>query len=108
MNGKPSPSISDIEKKTNALFEEADTNKDNQLTLREFKSYIRKDKQILDCLMSYGLAKNEDLGLDFGSGSQGVPDMDSDLDEECHPHGLDDSAVKSKIKEGNMFDEEDI
>ena len=88
MQGKPVSSIAEIEKKTDELFDAAYTNKDNQLTLKEFKSYIRKDKQILECLMSYGLANNEDVGTDFGSGNQGVPDIDSDLEEECHPHGL--------------------
>lgn len=38
--------------------------------------------------MTYGIAQKSELGRDFGSGSGTVPDVDSDLDEECNPHGL--------------------
>ncbi len=38
-------------------------------------------------LISYGIALKEDLGTDFGSGGS-VPDIDSDLDEECNPKAL--------------------
>jgi Ca2+-binding EF-hand superfamily protein len=107
MDRKPAPTVSEIEKKTNAFFADADSNRDNSISLREFKSYIKKDKEILEVLTSYAIAKKSDLGTDFGSGNSNVPDCDSDLDEECHPHGLDDSDVKNKIKDGDMFEEEE-
>ena len=38
---------------------------------------------ILSCLMSYGVAKTEDLGTTFGEEKNGVPDFDPDLAAEC-------------------------
>jgi hypothetical protein len=58
--------------------------------------------------MSYGIAQKSELGRDFGNGSGTVPDVDSDLDEECNPHGLQMSDRKNAIKEGGEFDEEDL
>jgi len=69
MEGKPAPTISEIEQKTNELFSEMDDDRNNLITLREFKSYIKRDKQILEILLSFGIAKKEDLGTDFGSGN---------------------------------------
>ena len=56
MEGKPAPTINEIEQKTNALFQAADTNRDNSISLREFKTYIKNDHDILKVLMSYGVA----------------------------------------------------
>ena len=44
MEGKPAPTINEIEQKTNELFEKADENKDMQISLKEFKNYIKGDK----------------------------------------------------------------
>lgn len=44
MEGQPAPSITEIEKKTNELFTSADINRDNSISLQEFKNYIKKDK----------------------------------------------------------------
>jgi short-subunit dehydrogenase involved in D-alanine esterification of teichoic acids len=87
IEGKQPPTIAEIEQKTNEFFNEADTDKNNSISLREFKSYVKKDKQVLEVLINYGIAQKEDLGTDFGSGGS-VPDIDSDLDEECNPKGL--------------------
>jgi hypothetical protein len=46
-----------------------DDDRNNLITLREFKSFIKRDKQILEILLSFGIAKKEDLGIDFGSGN---------------------------------------
>lgn len=72
------------------------------ISLKEFKSYIKKDKQILEVLTSFGVAKSEDLGTDFGAGGE-VPDIDSDLEEECNPSGLAKSNIKSGVKDGIDF-----
>lgn len=37
-----------------------------------------------------------------------MPDIDSDLDDECNPHGLNMTDRKNAIKEGGEFDEEDL
>ena len=52
--------------------------------------------------MSYGVAKNEDLGTDFGSGG-GAPSLDEDLEEEINPKGLKNSEKKQRMKEGLDF-----
>ena len=88
MEGKPAPTINEIEEKTDELFEKADENKDNEISLKEFKNYIKSDKQILSVLMSYGVAKSEDLGTDFGAAGADAPTLDEDLDEEINPKGL--------------------
>jgi hypothetical protein len=44
MEGKQPPTIADIELKTNEFFKEADSDNNNSISLREFKSYVKKDK----------------------------------------------------------------
>lgn len=82
MENKPAPSIAEVESKTNSFFKLADTNNDKQISLKEFKDYIKKDSQILSCLMSFGLAKTEDMGQSFATDKAGVPMLDPDLDLE--------------------------
>jgi len=86
MEGKPAPTINEIELKTNELFTKADVDRNNQISLKEFKNYIKKDQEILGVLMSYGVAQSEDLGTDFGN--SGVPAVDEDLEGEINPKGL--------------------
>ena len=43
MEGKPAPSINEVEVKTNELFAGADADANNQISLKEFKNYIKKD-----------------------------------------------------------------
>ena len=83
-----------IEKKTNAFFKAADTDGDKNISLKEFKTYIKKDPTVLSVLTSFGVAKSEDLGTDFGNGDKGVPEVDSDLEEEINPKALRDSEKK--------------
>lgn len=107
MEGKPAPTINEIEQKTNEFFGAADTNNDNQISLREFKNYIKKDQQILSVLMSYGVAQNEDLGTDFGGSSEvNVPVIDDDLEAEIKPKGLECSEKRQKVKDGDEFAED--
>jgi hypothetical protein len=56
MEGKPPPSIAEIEQKTTKFFNEADVDNDNVITLKEFKRYLKKDKQVLEVLCSFGVA----------------------------------------------------
>ena len=44
--------------------------------------------------MSFGVAKKEDLGTDFGAGDEGAPDVDEDLEEEVNPKGLKTTAKR--------------
>lgn len=112
LEGKKAPSITEIEQKTNEFFKAADDDANGVITLKEFKSYIKKDKQILEVLTSYGVAKSEDLGMDFGNGAGSVPDVDSDLELECKPSELEKDTRKDFIKDGEVprdeFEEEII
>ena len=105
MQNKQPPSINEVAKKTDEFFLKADTNKDQKISLKEFKNYLKTDKQILECLMNQGLAQKEDLGTDFGAGDQSVPDIDEDLESEINPKGLQNTSRKSRMKEGIDFDE---
>lgn len=40
------------------------------------------------------------MGTDFGTGEDGVPDLDEDLEEECNPKALKASDKKNAVKEG--------
>lgn len=50
--------------------------------------------------MSANVAKKEDVGMDFGSGSSAVPDVDHDLEAECNPKQLQISEKKQNVKDG--------
>jgi microtubule-associated protein-like 6 len=105
MEKKPAPSIAEVEKKTNELFTKMDTNQDNSISIQEFKTFLKTDKQILQCLLSYGLATSDDIGHVFGVDSNGVPDLDPDLDAEVKSMQLNDVKKEKRdaIKEGIDF-----
>lgn len=110
MEGKPGPTLEEIEQKTSEFFRAADTNNDQQISKREFLRYIHTDKQILEVLMSYGIANRSELGTDFGSGNGSVPECDSDLEEEANPKSLQNTDRKNALKHGNdlgEFEEEE-
>ena len=100
IKGLPAPNLKEIEAKTDVFFKGADVNNDQKITLREFKDYIKKDKDILEVLLSTNVAKREDLGTDFGSGQTVAPDVDPDLEAECNPAALKFSRVKQNVKDG--------
>lgn len=102
MSKKKPPTIHEIEAKTDKLFEESDVNRDNRITLKEFKSYIKKDPEILDLLFSFSIAKKEDLGQNNGSGD--IPEHDSDLEAELNPEGLTRDDKHQRARDGIDFD----
>ena len=67
--------------------------------MREFKTYIKKDKAILECLFNFNVARKEDVGTDFG-GDGGVPIHDEDLENEINPPSIKDAAKNQAAKEG--------
>ena len=77
----PAPSIEEIETKTDEFFRKSDTDGNERVTLDEFTSFIRRDPDVLKCLIGYGIAKTEDLGQDVGDGGELF--YDSDLEREC-------------------------
>ncbi len=66
LKGLPAPELSLIESKTDKFFKGADANSDQKITLKEFKDYIKQDKDILEVLLATNVAKREDIGTDFG------------------------------------------
>ena len=57
-------------------------------------------------MKSYGIASSEDLGKDFGRAKAEVPDVDSDLEEECNPSDLAKNPLRNYIKDGEVPDDE--
>lgn len=98
---KEAPKIKEIEKETDEFFASADLNNDNKITLKEFKSYLKKNPTILNILMNFNIAKKEDLGTDFGGGD--LPEVDSDLENEINPPELNRDDKISKAKQGVDF-----
>jgi|LauGreDrversion4_2_1035121.scaffolds.fasta_scaffold204151_1 hypothetical protein len=94
MKKLPAPNIKEVEAKTDELISKADQDSDKKITLKEFKDYITKDKQILEILLSADVAKKEDLGTDFGTGTGAAPDLDPDLENECNPKSIEKSRLK--------------
>lgn len=98
MDKKKVPTLAEIENKVDEFFEKADTNRDNKITLKEFKTYVKTDEEILKILFNHDIAKKEDLGTNHGTGE--IPDYDSDLDSEINPRELERSEKLLRAKEG--------
>lgn len=94
MAKKDAPKIKDIEKETDNFFASSDLNNDNKITLKEFKSHLKKDPTILNILMNFNIAKKEDLGM---------CEYDSDLENEINPPELNRNDKVSKMKQGVEF-----
>ena len=54
--------------------------------MKEFKTYVKTDQEILKVLFNYDLASKEDLGKNHGNGE--IPEYDSDLEAEINPKEL--------------------
>ena len=101
MAKKDPPKIKEIERETDDFFSAADLNNDNKITLKEFKSYLKKNPTILNILMNFNIAKKEDLGTDFGGGD--IPEVDSDLEAEINPPELNRDPKVDRAKQGVDF-----
>ena len=44
MNQLKPPTLTEIENKVDEFFEKSDTNRDNKITLKEFKTYVKTDQ----------------------------------------------------------------
>ncbi len=103
MGKKQAPSIKEVEAKTEEILSRWDTNHDNLISLDEFKSFVTKDPDILRLMLAYGLITKEDMRTDFGGKHEdGVPDCDSDLEDELakkDPDCMDERT--EKIKQGH-------
>lgn len=48
------------------ILKRYDTNKDANISMKEFHSFVSKDPDILKMLLSYALISKEDLRFNFG------------------------------------------
>ena len=79
MTNQDAPTIEEIEKKTEEFFLKSDLDGNERVTLDEFTTFVRSDKDVLKCLLGYGIAKAEDLGVDLSDGrdkNEGYYDID--------------------------------
>ena len=84
----------------------ADTDNNQKITLDEFTTYIKRDAEIMKVLFAYGVAKQEDLGVNLGTEED--PYYDSDLDNETLLDDMQQDINKQNAKYGQgliKFDE---
>jgi microtubule-associated protein-like 6 len=85
---------------------DVDEDADGTISLKEFISYVNRDKEILTVVKTYGISTSEDLGRDFGRAKAEVPDVDSDLEEEINPSDLYKNPMKDFIKDSEIPSED--
>lgn len=94
--------MKDIELRTREFFQKADEDRNNVVSFKEFKSYLRKEKFVVEAILKFGVADPAELGSDFGTGASGLPEIHEDLDVECnpnHPLTIRQKAVRKEITE---------
>ena len=99
---KPEATIQQAETKTLDILKKYDTNKDGEISLKEFQSFVSKDPEILRYLMSYNLISHDDLRPDFGGfEGENIPDVDSDLEAEINiKNNANINPTNERIKSG--------
>ena len=110
LDGQPLESLHAIHERTRKFFEAADTDNDKTVNLREFKTYLKTEKTILEVITNAGVSAPEELGKDFGAGDDPLqPVIDEDLELECAPSGLVvDAERQEKIAAIKNDDEDDL
>ena len=110
IENKKAPNMKEIELRTRDFFTRADEDRNNVISFKEFKSYLRKEKFVVEAILKFGVADSAELGNDFGNGANGLPEIHEDLDAECNPtHQLTkrQQAVRQEIT-ADEFAEEDL
>lgn len=93
--------LKEAENKCNDIFKKYDKNKDGSISLSEFQSFVSKDPDIVKLVYNYGLISVEDLRIDFGpGGADGMPDCDSDIENEVNKATNDFDERIENIKNG--------
>lgn len=85
LENKKAPNMKEIEIRTRDFFKKADEDRNNVISFKEFKSYLRKEKFVVEAILKFGVADPAELGNDFGTGASGLPEIHEDLDAECNP-----------------------
>ena len=98
LEGAGPPSLTEIVQKANDVFTKADQDDNERITLDEFKSFLRTDPVASQCLMRYGVAKAEDLGMNFGDEKN--PLYDEDLEAEVRSKTICLNEKRTKMKYG--------
>ena len=64
--------------------------------LHEFKRFIQRDVDTVQTLVAYGIAKNEDLGMNFGDRENRFYDEDLENETLCPESYTDEKRVRAK------------
>ena len=83
---------------TNRLFDKIDTDKDKNISIREWKSFVTRDVEFVKALERLELITAEDKRPNFGA--EDDPGMDSDLENETFNKAWDRSEVHERVKNG--------
>ena len=84
MTSKGECTIQEAEAMAEEILKRYDTNRDANISMKEFHSFVSKDPDILKMLLSFALISKEDLRFNFGMQGLEIPDADSDLEAEIY------------------------
>jgi hypothetical protein len=59
--------MNEIDRRTRLFFANADEDRNNLVSFKEFKTFLKKEPFILEFILKFGVAKQGELGGDFGS-----------------------------------------
>ena len=59
--------MNEIDRRTRLFFANADEDRNNLVSFKEFKTFLKKETFILEFILKFGVAKQGELGEDFGS-----------------------------------------
>ena len=76
-----------------------------RITQEEFAGWVKRDSDVVRCLLGYGIAKREDLGEDLGNGSELF--YDQDLENELVIPDSYQDAKRANAKMGIDFEVEE-
>ena len=95
MTNQETPTIEEVEKKTDEFFQKSDLDGNERVTIDEFTNFVRSDKDVLKALLGYGIAKVEDLGIDLSDGQNKTEGFyDKDLENELQVEKMSKGAEK--------------
>ena len=90
--------LNELVKRTECLFSKIDTNKDNNISLAEWISFITRDVEVIKILERLELTTSEDKRPNWGT--EDDPGMDSDLENETCNRNWNRSDVHERVKAG--------
>jgi microtubule-associated protein-like 6 len=97
MTGGVPSNMQDLLSHTQTVFAKLDVNKDNQISIAEFLSFVTKDVEVMILLETLGLITSEDKRPNFGTEEE--PEVDSDLENETKRE-FQRTVVQERVKGG--------